>query len=172
MIFRETSESMDPLDMAEQIAINHQWAHERSDDYRLVISRTGLWTSYAVLVEDEEDRLRFKCAFEFTCPDFAEFELYRLLNLLNGSISPGALWYAKEGACIEYRTDLDFSDMRPISSEEIERCIEAMVATLEQFYPCVQSIAAINAEATEGSYPGLTAEEVLEQTVPPARGRS
>ncbi len=172
MIFRETSESMDPLDMAEQIAINHQWVHERSDDYKLVIGRPGLWTSYAVLVEDEEDRLRFKCAFEFTCPDFAEFELYRLLNMLNGSISPGALWYAKDGACIEYRTDLDFSDMRPISSEEIELCIEAMMATLEQFYPCVQSVAAINTDELGGDNRGLTAEEALGQTIPPARGRS
>jgi hypothetical protein len=172
MNFLETSENMEPLDIAEQIAINREWAHERSDEYNLVINKVGTWTMYKILVEDNEDRLRFRCAFDFACPMFAKFEVYRLLNMLNQSISPGAVCYNGDSEYLEYHSDLDFSDMRPVSSEEIERSISGMVDVLEQFYPCFQSIAAIDFKADEGAGHAMTADEALKQLMPQIQGRS
>lgn len=172
MYFTETTEMCDPIDMVETIAAAKDWAYTRDLINRAIIVHEGVWAQFGTVVEDVETGISFRCFYEFHFPGFTELEVLRLINQLNNRLRSGKfsglLYYDADSKQLSYSTNIDFSDERPVSADDIAVRIETMVTIVDRFYPAFQAVAGSSVTTSERNdgltcwSPGMPATEAIE----------
>ena len=76
---------INPIELVEQLAANHNWTCDRTNDEELTLIVAGTWTDYHVSLNWREDleALHLACAFDFRVPDNRLAEMYRLIAQIN-----------------------------------------------------------------------------------------
>jgi len=142
MSFRATTETVNPIDLVEQIAIARQWTHKRNNSDNLTIIQAGKWITCLVVIKDDNDSVNFTCSYDFICRCPAKLRFYQLINLVNLCISPRGFAYDTENKKLLYATSIDFDDDRPITSEMMEERIKTMAVLCDNFYISFASLVA------------------------------
>ena len=67
---RSTTRIINPIDLVEQLAQNHDWPADRSSDDEMTLIVAGTWADYHVSLNWREDleALHLACAFDFRVP--------------------------------------------------------------------------------------------------------
>jgi len=135
-------EAANPLDLAEEIALAHDWPSERTGHDELVVEVTGRWCGFhLVLAWDDETRsLYLSCAFDMRVPPEQRAPVYELLALVNDRMWIGHFDLTAREGLPSYRHSLLLRGSRGASAEQVEDLVDIAVAEVERFYPTFQLV--------------------------------
>jgi len=152
--------SSNPVDMVEQIAINRNWAFERSTD-ELTLSVSGEWCDYHVSLNWRDDigALHLACAFDFRVSAARLIEVYRLMAMINEQLWLGHFDLWKEDGMMLYRHGLLLAGAKS-HANQCEALLESALSACERYYQAFQFVL----------WAGKTSEEALAATMIEAQG--
>ena len=139
---RFQTDSLDPIDIVEDIAEYHEWEFERVTEDQIAMMVQGQWRNYALTLAwaPRDETLRLICTFEMEPPADRLPALYEVLNGANDTIWAGAFTYWAEPRLMAYRYGLVLSDGQIASAAQIDQIIAAAVDAAERFYPAFQLV--------------------------------
>jgi hypothetical protein len=150
-----------PVDMVEQIAIDRDWAFERSAVEELSLSVAGRWCDYHVSLNWREDlgALHLACAFDFKVSKTRLNEVYRLMAMINEQLWLGHFDLWKEDGLLLYRHGLLLVGAET-HERQCEALLEAALSASEHYYQAFQFVL----------WAGKRADEALAATMIEAQG--
>ena len=141
---------INPIDLMERTANEHDWPVERASEDELTLIVAGTWTDYHLSINWREDleSLHVACAFDFKVPDARMNEIYRLLAQINEQLWLGHfdLW-AQEGL-IMYRQALMVNGS-VVTTRQCEALLKAALESCERYYQAFQFVVWAGKESRE-----------------------
>ncbi|MEZ5855285.1 MAG: YbjN domain-containing protein [Hyphomicrobiaceae bacterium] len=130
-----------PIDLAEQLASDHDWASERTTDDELTLAVAGNWTDYNVSINWREDleALHIACAFDFKVPDNRLGEIYRLVAQINEQLWLGHFDIWTGEGLIMYRHGLMLNGTIATPAQ-CEALLQAALEACERYYQAFQFV--------------------------------
>ena len=131
-----------PLDVAEQIIMDRDWAFDRPDDEELVAEVASAWCNYRIWFtwQPELGVLIFSCAFDTKIPDANRKLVYPLLASINERLWMGHFDISSDEGYITFRHALLLRGGAGASSEQVEDLLDIAVMECDRFYPAFQSV--------------------------------
>lgn len=129
-----------PIDLAEALAEQYEWAFDRLSDDRISFGVEAQWRSYALTLawSGHEQMLRLVCTFEMEPPPRRLPQLHEILNSINDSIWDGTFTWWAEPRLMVYRYALLLDGGQIATAEQIDRMLLGAIANAERFYPALQ----------------------------------
>lgn len=142
-----------PLDLAEQLIMDRNWAFDRPMDDELVAEVAGAWCNWRIWLAWQEDMgtLTFSCAMDTKLPEAQRAKLYPLLALVNERLLLGHFDISSEDGTIAFRHALPLRGGFGASAEQLEDLLDIAIGEGERFYPAFQSVV----------WGGMTAQDAL-----------
>jgi hypothetical protein len=141
---------INPVDMMERTASDHDWPVDRASDDELTMVVAGTWTDYHVSINWREDleSLHVACAFDFKVPDARMNEIYRLIAQINEQLWLGHfdLW-AQEGL-IMFRHALMLNGS-VVTTRQCDAMLKAALEACERYYQAFQFVVWAGKESRE-----------------------
>ena len=136
------SSSPNPLDKAEQLIMDREWACDRPYDEELVAEVTSGWCNYRIWFtwQAELGTLIFSCGYDTRIPEAHRKNIYPLLASINEKMWMGHFDICSEEGSITYRQSLLLRGTQGASQEQIEDLIDNAVNECDRFYPAFQSV--------------------------------
>lgn len=131
-----------PLDLAEQVIIDRDWAYDRADDDELVAEVSGKWCNYRVWFnwQAEMGALIFSCAFESKIPEYVRSKVFSLMAKANEKLWLGHFEFSGEENCVTFRHSMLLRGGAVICTEQLEDILDIAFNECERFYPAFQSV--------------------------------
>ena len=78
-------DSLNPIDLLEEVVVANEWAFDRSSDHELIVETTGRWCDYRMFFIWREDlnALYFTCVFDTRIPEEKRTSVNELVCLVN-----------------------------------------------------------------------------------------
>ncbi|MGY6536847.1 MAG: YbjN domain-containing protein [Pararhodobacter sp.] len=132
-----------PIDMVETLAEHRAWDFDRMGDDQIAMAVEGQWRSYSLTLawSGADETLRLICTFEMEPPEARMPEMMAVLNLANDLIWGGGFTYWAAQRLMVWRYGLLLSGGQVAAPEQIDRMIDAAIASCERFYPAFQLVA-------------------------------
>ncbi len=141
---------MNPIDLVEQLAAQHDWAVERNGDDELTLVVGGNWTDYHISLNwrDDLEALHLACAFDFRVPDTRLNEMYRLIAQINEQLWLGHfdLWTQEGLVMFRHALLLNGSVCAPAQCEAM---LKAALESCERYYQAFQFVVWAGKESRE-----------------------
>lgn len=138
------SESLyiNPLDLAEQVLIDRDWAFDRPADEELVAEIAGVWCNYRIWFTWQEDMnaVLFSCALDTRLPKTMRHKIYPLLASVNEKLWLGHFDLCSEDGFLNFRHALLLSEGQTLSAGQLEELLDIAIQECERFYPAFQSV--------------------------------
>lgn len=131
-----------PLDVAEQIIMDRDWAFDRPADEELVAEMAGNWCHYRVWLAWQElmGAMIFTCAFDTKVPQAARAKLHPLLARVNEKMWLGHFDISEQDGSITFRHTLLLRGSKGVTAEQLEDLLDIAFTECERFYPAFQSV--------------------------------
>ncbi len=131
-----------PLDVAELVVMDRDWAFDRLDDGELVAEARGMWCNYRLWFSWQEDMggLTVGCAFDAKLPKASLPKIYALLALVNERLWIGHFTIGSEDQTVMFRHTLMLRDGSTVSSEQMQELLDIALQECERFYPAFQAV--------------------------------
>lgn len=145
-------ESINPLDLVENIALQKGWLYDRNDYNEILINIGTENTDYEltfIWLEDQE-LLHVVCSFDNYTPNIREATLQNLLLQINNRMILGHFDYWKDSHIIVFRQALTLAGNLFPSTEQIEVLLKA-IEICESHYQAFRLVSIV----------GLCAEDAL-----------
>lgn len=128
-----------PLDLAEQVIVENEWAFERRSESDLAAEARGKWSDYGLYFcwSHEISVLHFSVAFDLNAPIKLSSGLYELLAKANERVWVGHFGVDEDSNTIIYRHALLLRGV-PAAAELIEDLIDIAVTECERYFPAFQ----------------------------------
>ncbi len=145
------TEELHPIDIVEHLAEHHEWDFDRVADDQIAMAVEGQWRTYSLTLawSGYDETLRLICTFEMEPPEDKLPQIYEVLNRTNDMCWAGAFTYWEAQRLMVYRYGLVLSGGQMAGPEQIDRMINAAVASSERFYPAFQLVAWANQPVEE-----------------------
>lgn len=130
-----------PLDLAEQVLTDRDWAYDRSAEAQEIIADTaGSWCDYRVWLNWHEafGALTFSCAIDTKVPATMEAKIFPLLAKVNEKMWLGHFDLA--GDMIVFRYSMLLKGVSGVSLQQVEDLLDIATTECERFYPAFQSV--------------------------------
>lgn len=134
--------SANPLDLAEQVILDRDWAYDRSETQELLADYQGSWCNYRLSINWHEafGALTFACAMDTKIPAKMVTKLYPLLAKVNEKMWLGHFDLAEEeGGAITFRYAM-LTKGSGVTLEQMEDVLDIAITECERFYPAFQSL--------------------------------
>jgi hypothetical protein len=134
--------AINPLDTAEQLIIDRDWAFDRPGEQELVAEVAGVWCNYRIWLHWNEELGTFgmTCALDSKLPKHLQVRVLPLLALANEKLWLGHFeLQAQDGALCFRHTQLLRGAMQA-TPEQIDQLLDIAVQECERFYPAFQSV--------------------------------
>jgi hypothetical protein len=130
-----------PLDLAELVIMDRDWAFDRTADGELIAEFSGVWCNYRVWFSWQEEMhvLLLSCALESKLPKQSLPKVYPLLALVNEKLWVGHFDLCTEDNSVVFRHSLLLRDATGTSEEQIQELLDIAVNECERFYPAFQA---------------------------------
>lgn len=130
-----------PLDLVEQLALTHDWSHERTGDDELILFVDGTWCDYQLSLNwrDDIESLHLACAFDLKVPDARLTEIFRLIARINEQLWVGHFDLWSEDGLLMYRHALLLNGTDP-TLQQLEALIAAALESCEYYYQAFQFV--------------------------------
>ncbi len=137
------TDEIHPIDIVETLAEHRAWEFDRMGDDQIAMAVEGQWRSYSVTLawSGGDETLRLICTFEMEPPEARMPELMAVLNQANDLIWGGAFTYWAAQRLMVWRYGLLLSGGQVAAPEQIDRMMDAAIASCERFYPAFQLVA-------------------------------
>lgn len=134
-----TELSSNPLDLIEEIILEHEWSFDRQGEDELTVGIGGKWCDYQLCFawRPEVSALQFSCAFDLKVPEPRRRDLHTLIVMLNERLWIGHFDLWQDEGVIIYRHTLLLRGIEP-NNEQIEDLVEIGISESERFYPAFQ----------------------------------
>ncbi len=131
-----------PLDLAEQVMMDRDWAFDRPGDEELVAEVTAAWCNYRIWFTWQEDAesLIFSCALDTKLPKPQRPKIYPLLAAVNEKLWLGHFDVGSEDGTIMFRHALPLRGSGGATQEQIDDLLDAAINECERFYPAFQAV--------------------------------
>ncbi len=142
-----------PIDLAEQVMMDRDWAFDRSTEEELVAEVVGVWCNYRIWLNwnEQVNALVCTCALDTKLPKHQRAKIYPLLAQVNERIWIGHFnLLAQDGTVVFQYSHLLHGDAA-YSAEPIDQILDIAVQECERFYPAFQAVV----------WGGKTAEEAM-----------
>jgi len=138
-----SSEDLDPIDIVETLAQDHDWDFDRVAHDQIAMAVEGQWRTYSLTLAwgSYDETLRLICSFEMDPPAESLSRVHELLNKVNDSIWCGAFTYWREQKLMVFRYGLALNGGQIAAPEQIDRMIASAVTASERYYPAFQLVA-------------------------------
>jgi hypothetical protein len=147
---KNTSYTINPIDLMEQLAANHGWSTERTGEEELTLIVGGSWTDYHISLNwrDDLDALHLACAFDFKVPQARLTEMYKLVAQINEQLWLGHfdLW-TSEGL-VMFRHAILLNDTSATTGQ-CEAMLKAALEASERYYQAFQFVVWAGKESRE-----------------------
>lgn len=135
-------ESVNPLEIVEQLAASEDWRFDRSADDELNITVAGSWSDYHVCFNwhEELEGLHLACTFDAKVPSAKCDDVTKLMTRINEQLWLGHfdLW-RKEGAIL-YRNGLMLTGGAEANQAQCETMLRLAIEASERYYPAFQFV--------------------------------
>ncbi len=137
------TDEIHPIDIVETLAEHRAWEFDRMGDDQIAMAVEGQWRSYSVTLawSGGDETLRLICTYEMEPPEARMPELMAVLNQANDLIWGGAFTYWEAQRLMVWRYGLLLSGGQVAAPEQIDRMMDAAIASCERFYPAFQLVA-------------------------------
>jgi hypothetical protein len=139
-----------PIDLIEQMAVDHDWPAERATDDELTLVVSGSWTDYHISLNwrDDLDALHLACAFDFRVPDTRLNEMYRLIAQINEQLWLGHFDLWTQEGLIMYRHGLLLNGA-VATPQQCDAMLKAALEACERYYQAFQFVVWAGKESRE-----------------------
>ncbi|MBV1901195.1 MAG: YbjN domain-containing protein [Kordiimonadaceae bacterium] len=148
--------SVNPVDMAEQLAGANDWAVERQGDDELTMFISGEYTDMQLRVfwREEFKTLQFACLFDLKIPEGRKADVYQTIGMINERMWIGHFEFWSEENALLYRHASLANDpmLGGIGEDHLVTMVETALGECERFYPVFQFV----------MWGGQTPEEAIE----------
>ena len=140
LLDRTATLPVNPLDMIEQIVVEHEWAFDRQGDDELTVGLGGnfcefqLWCSW----REEIGAMHLSCAFDMKVPETRRRDMHTLLVLINEKMPIGHFDLWKDEGLVLFRHALLLRGGQGATAEQVEDLVEIALSECERFYPAFQ----------------------------------
>ena len=134
--------SLNPLDTAEQIVMDRDWAFDRPGEQELVAEVAGVWCNYRIWMhwEEEVGTFGFTCALDTKLPKHLHARIFPLLSLANEKLVLGHFELQSAEGAITFRHTQLLRGGVHATPEQIDQLLDMAVQECERFYPAFQSV--------------------------------
>jgi hypothetical protein len=131
-----------PLDVAELVVMDRDWAFDRLDDGELMAEVAGVWCNYRMWFSwnEEMSTMSLTCGIEPKLPKTSIQRMYQLIAMVNEKLWLGHFNLAHEDMTIGFHHALLIRDGAGTSSEQLKDLIDIALQECERFYPAFQSV--------------------------------
>lgn len=131
-----------PVDIAELVVMERDWAFDRLDDGELLAEVTGAWCKYRVWFnwQEESGGLTLGCVYDAKLPKSAMNRVYALLALANEKLWLGHFEIDTEDSAVAFRYTLLTQGGPGVTPEQLQTLIDTAIQECERFYPAFQSV--------------------------------
>jgi hypothetical protein len=131
-----------PIDLAEEIVLANQWAHDRASDEELLVEIGGKWCDYRILFiwQREISALHFSCSFEMKVPKARRTAILELLAAINERLWLGHFDLVSDDLSPAFRQGVLLRGAGGASVEQIEDLVDIAVTECERFFPAFQLV--------------------------------
>lgn len=145
-----------PLDLAEQVISDREWAYDRSEAQELIADVAGSWCHYRVWLNWHEafGALTFSFATDTKIPATMVRNVYPLLAKANEKLWLGHFDVTEDGLIV-FRYSMLLKGVSGVSLQQVEDLLDIAMTECERFYPAFQTVI----------WGGKTAEEALEMAL-------
>tara|TARA_B100000745_G_scaffold52942_1_gene31474 strand:- start:3865 stop:4395 length:531 start_codon:yes stop_codon:yes gene_type:complete len=137
----ETSEYMEPVDIVEMIAQEHEWPHSRHNEEMVTIQHQDAYGHYHTHAAHNAGGTLFSCTREYAPKRFSELEVLRLLNLVNKRLEYGSMTHDLDAGFLIFKLPCDHDDDRPLERVSIEGLMARMEELFTQYFPAFLEVA-------------------------------
>lgn len=154
VLLKTADEMFNPLDIAEMVIMDRDWAFDRPDDGELVADVAGAWCTYRLWFTWQEDSggLTLSCALDSKFPKQILARLHSLLALANEKIWLGHFEISSDEGLVVFRHSLLLRDGAGTTAEHLQELVDIAITECERFFPAFQSVV----------WGGKTAAEAME----------
>ena len=147
----KTEKFYNPLDMAELIIMDRDWAFDRPADGELVAEVNGAWCNYRVWFnwqaefgtaefgQEKSGGLTLSCAMDSKINKGALPKIYALLALVNEKLWLGNFNLCSEDNTIVFRHSMLLREGAATTSAHLQELLDFAISECERFYPAFQS---------------------------------
>jgi hypothetical protein len=132
---------LNPIDLIEQLAAQHDWTCDRTNDDELTLVIAGTWTDYHVSLNwrDDLEAMHLACAFDFRVPETRLTEMYKLIAQINEQLWLGHfdLW-TQEGLVMFRHALLLNGSVATV--RQCEAMLRAALEGCERYYQAFQFV--------------------------------
>ena len=131
-----------PLDLAEQIVTNRDWAFDRTLDDELVAEVAGQWCNYRMWFswQPELEAMMFSCAYDLKVPRTYLQRIAPLILLINERLWIGHFDLCGEDGAVTFRQSMLMRGTSGVPAEQLESLMDIAVEECGRFYPAFQSV--------------------------------
>lgn len=131
-----------PLDLAEMVMMERDWAFDRTDESELVGNAVGMWCHYRVWFtwNDEMNALMLCVGFDHKLPKKLQPKVLELMALANEKIWLGHFDVSSEDESITYRHSVLVREGVGTTSEQLQDLLDIAIKECERFYPALQAV--------------------------------
>lgn len=134
--------SENPLDIVEQVVMDHDWPCDRRGEGEMVAQVAGQWCDYSLYFSwnDEIKAVHFSCGFDMLVPDSKRRQVNDLLAEINAKMWMGHFGLWTEEGLPMYQHSLPMRGALGPSTEQMEDLLETAIAECDRFYPAFQYV--------------------------------
>lgn len=131
-----------PLDMAEQLIMDKDWAFDRSGEEELVAEVNGVWCNYRMWLNwhEEMNALVLTCALDTKLPKHLRPRLYPLLAKANERMWVGHFNMLPDDGVVVFQHSHLMHAETSQAPEPIDQLLDIALQECERFYPAVQAV--------------------------------
>jgi hypothetical protein len=135
-------ESMNPIDLLEELVVANEWAFDRSSEHEMVVETTGRWCDYRMFFIWREDlsALYFTCVFDTRVPEDKRPAITELICLANEKLWLGHFDVSSDDRLPMFRHTILTRGWQTLAPELLEDMVDIALAECERFYPALQFV--------------------------------
>lgn len=130
-----------PLDLVEQLALQHDWSYERGHDDELILFIDGTWCDYQLSLNWRTDieSLHLACVFDLKVPEARHNEIYRLMARINEQLWVGHFDLWSDDGRLMYRYALLLNETEARQAQ-LEAMVTAALESCEYYFQAFQFV--------------------------------
>ncbi len=128
-----TEDSINPIDLLEELVVANEWAFDRSSEHELVVETVGRW-------REDLDALYLTSALDTRVSDEKRTAVMELLCRVNEKTWLGHFDLSATDRLLFFRYTMLNRGFPAPTSEQLEDLVDIAVAECERFYPALQMV--------------------------------
>lgn len=142
LLLNEPVLTSNPLDIAETIITNREWAFDRPIEDELVAEVNSKWCNLRIWFtwQPELEAVMFSCSYDIKIPSSHYAQIFPLILMINERMWIGHFDLCTEDGSVTFRQSMLLRGTKSIPQAQLEELLDIALDECERFYPAFQSV--------------------------------